>query len=124
MSRAPGAVLRRAGGSRDGFSTALKVRAGARAWELARGPLARAESRRGAAAWRRVLRPEPAGRLEGGQDRGASAFQGVGSGRDVSAASNRGAPSRQALAPAAAWRGEAGASGGGGAARGGGRRRR
>ena len=37
------------------------------------------------------------GGASGGQDRGASAFQGVGSGRDVSAASNRGAQSRQSL---------------------------
>jgi hypothetical protein len=55
-----------------------------------------------------------------GETRGASAFQGVGDGRDVSAASNRGAQSRQSLGASGGATRAGGSSGGGGAARGGG----
>jgi hypothetical protein len=55
-------------------------------------------------------------------NRGASAFQGVGSGRDVSAASTRGAQSRQSIGASGGGGARAGGgfSGGGGGARGGG----
>ena len=97
----------RAGGSGAGQQRAEGA-GRARAGELARVELARARIAAGRSSWRRIARPEPAGRRGGGENRGASAFQGVGSGREVSAASNRGAQSRQSFGASGGAAAEAG----------------